>query len=254
VAPGIWWLGGCLPVHYQGVPLHNGQWAYLVEGERACLLVETGMPPQLDCVAAQLRALLADRPPLRYIWATHQEAPHAGGVGRHLAAFPDAVLCGDVRDYHLTFPQFEDRMEPLAVGEPLDLGGTELTIVPAVIKDLPTTQWAFDSKRAALFTGDGFAFSHLHVEGQCRMLVEEAPELPVEDLTGVFAELALGWMTVVDLDPYLAELEATFAALRPEIVLPTHGLPIGDVGATVPRVIDGFRRARLRGRGGGVEI
>jgi len=252
VLPDVWWLGDCLTVTFQGQPLHNGNWAFLIRGSDASMIVEGGAPLHVPNLQRQLAELLRGAPELRYIWASHQETPHAGGVGRLLAEYPSAQLVGDVRDYHFYFPQFEDRLRPLAAGESIDLGDTQLTIVEAVIRDLPTTQWAFDSRRRALFTSDGFAFSHLHSDGQCRKVTEEVPTLPIEELTGLFAELALEWTTVVDIEPYVERMQRLLDELGVETILPSHGLPILDVARTVPKVYEGIRLGS-RGESSGVD-
>ena len=61
--------------------------------------------------------------PLKYLFVTHQETPHCGGLGRVLKTFPDALLVGDVSDYHLAFPQYEHRMRSMKEGDEIDLGG-----------------------------------------------------------------------------------------------------------------------------------
>lgn len=244
LAPGLFWLGACLEQRLGPTVLHACNSAFLVEGDDCSLLVEAGHPQDLAIVEAQLDALLArSGPPLRYLFATHQETPHSAGVGRILERHPDVVLCGDVHDYHLVFPAYADRFRPLAVGDALDLGGTEFAIVEAVIRDLPTTQWGFDTRRRALFPGDGFAYSHYHEAGHCGRTAEEVPELAVNEMTAVFAELALYWTQFTDMEPYVARLAQMVGPdLGVRLIAPTHGLPIADVPATVPKLLDGLRQ------------
>jgi flavorubredoxin len=243
IVPGIFWLGQCLLQPWQGETLHNYNSAYLVRGERCSVLVEAGHPQDLAVIESQLEQLLADGPPLRYLFSTHQETPHSAGIGRVLARYPEVEICGDVRDYHLFFPGLVDRLRPMAIGESIDIGGGELRIVESAIRDLPSTQWAFDTARRALFPGDGFAYSHFHATGQCGHTAEEVPELAVRDMAGLFAELALHWTRFNDTEPYVADLEAMLRRLEVELIVPTHGLPITDLERTVPIVLDGLRRA-----------
>ena len=63
LAPGLFWLGACFGMRHRGTMLHTYDSAFLLRGENACMLVEAGMPPDLDVVGHQLSGLLADAPP-----------------------------------------------------------------------------------------------------------------------------------------------------------------------------------------------
>ena len=63
--------------------------AFLIVGETASMLVETGHPEGLpDHRAAAQQAAAAAWPPLKYLFVTHQETPHCGGLGRVLTTLP----------------------------------------------------------------------------------------------------------------------------------------------------------------------
>lgn len=249
LAEGLFWLGDCILNPFEGRILHGYHSSYLVTGTECSLLVEAGHPKDLPVLEGQLAALLgAGLPELRYIFTTHAETPHCGGMGRLLAEYPEAVACGDMSDLHLVFPQFADRLLQLEPGDTLDLGGTSFQIQESVFRDYAHSRWGFDTRRKALFTGDGFAYSHYHEAGMCGHVAEEVPELEIPEMTAVFAELALYWTRFVDLEPYIDRLdELVFDELAAELVCPTHGLPITDPRATFPRVRDGLRQgARAR--------
>ena len=183
-------------------------------------------------------------PPVEYVFPTHAEPPHSSGIGLYLEKFPQAVLCGDVRDYHLIFPEHADRFRACAVGDRLDLGGGEFVFVEPVIRDLDATLWGFDTARATLFPGDGFAYSHFHDAGQCGLVAEEVPELPFAEMAAVFAERALYWMVFTDMEPYIQRLDRLiFTELGVELIAPTHGMPITDVARTCPLIYQGLRKS-----------
>lgn len=95
LTPGVFWLGQCLEQLYRGRILHGYNSTYLVAGEHSSLLVEGGHPQDLPVIEAQLEGILAaGAPPLRHVVCTHQETPHAGGVGRVLERHPEATLSG----------------------------------------------------------------------------------------------------------------------------------------------------------------
>jgi len=243
IAPGIFWLGECLEQRSRGRVYHSYNAAYLVVGETASLLVETGHPKDFLVIDSQLRGILSQpgRAPLRHLFLTHEETPHSGGLGRILRTWPDVTVHGDVSDYHLAFPEFASRLHWMREGDRIDLGGRAFVAVEPVIRDLRATWWGFDTGARALFPGDGFAYSHYHEDGHCGLLAEEAESLDLDDVSAVFAEKALFWTKFVDMEPYIERLSAQLKALDVRVVAPTHGLPIADVAATVPLVMKGLR-------------
>ena len=188
--------------------------------------------------------------PLKYLFVTHQETPHCGGLGRILKNFPDALLVGDVSDYHLAFPQYEHRMRSMNEGDEIELGGRTLMAVEPVIRDLRTTWWGFDTKERVLFPGDGFAYSHYHEDGHCGLIAEEAVSLDLPDVSSTFADLALFWTKFADMNVYCDRLDHLIARLDVKIIGPTHGLPITDVKTTVPKVQAGLKAAALMPKSG----
>src|SRR5215472_2078299 len=125
------------------------------------------------------------------------------------------------------------------------LGGRSLMAVEPVIRDLRTTWWGFETRERVLFPGDGFAYSHYHLDGHCGLLAEEAVSLDLPDVSAVFADLALFWTKFADMDAYCERLDRLIERLSVQTIAPTHGLPITDVKATVPKVQEGLKAAAL---------
>lgn len=243
LADGVFWIGECIQIPHEGGMLHGYHSSYLVTGSECSLLVEGGHPKDVPVLEGQLAGLLeSGAPPLRYVFTTHSETPHSGGMGRLLDSYPEAVACGDMSDLHLAFPQYVDRLVQLDPGDSLDLGGVSFEVVPAVLRDYPYSRWGFDSARRVLFSGDGFAYSHYHQAGMCGRVAEEVPELEIPQMTKLFAELALYWTRFTELEPYIERLDQLlFEELEVSLVAPTHGLPITDPAATMPAVREGLR-------------
>jgi flavorubredoxin len=241
LAPGLTWLGVCTSVPHEGIVVHSYHSLYLLSGEDASLLVDTGNPKDWVAVERQLRALLAaGRPPLRYVFTTHTEVPHSGNLARLLDAFPGAIAVGDVRDLHLVFPRFADRLRPTAAGDAIDLGGRTFEVVPAVIRDLPTSLWGYDASGQVLFTGDGFAYMHHHLAEECGLVAEEMPDLPLGEFSAVFNSYALYWTRFTDIRPYFDRLGALMERHPTRLIAPGHGSPLRDPAQTVPRVREGL--------------
>ena len=204
------------------------------------MLVETGHPKDFPIIEGQLNRLLPGKAPLKYLFVTHQETPHCGGLGRVLSRFPDAILCGDVSDYHLAFPHFEHRMRMMKEGDEIDLGGRGFRAVEPVVRDMRTTWWGFETRDRVLFPGDGFAYSHYHEDGHCGLVAEEAASLDLQDTTAVFADLALWWTKWADMRNYCDRLDHSDGDARRE-----DGLPDARAGHhrrrhTMPKVKEGL--------------
>jgi flavorubredoxin len=242
LAPGLVWFAVCTSLTHEESIVHSYHSMYLVSGADASLLVDTGNPKDWHAVQRQLCSLLADgRPPLRYVVPTHTEVPHAGNLGRILALFPDAEAVGDVRDLHLVFPRFADRLTRARPGDLVELGGGRtFEFVGAEIRDLVTTLWGYDASSRTLFTADGFAYMHHHLAEECGRLAEEMPDLPLGEFSAVFNSYALYWTKFTDLRPHLNRLDALLERFSVQLIAPAHGSPIADPRLTVPRVREGL--------------
>jgi flavorubredoxin len=240
IAPDVYWLGECLEQRYKGVIYHSYNAAFLVIGETASLVVETGHPKDFPHIERQLQELLKGRAPLKYLFITHQETPHSGGLGRIMSRYPESVLVGDVSDYHLVIPQFADRIRPMQRDEVIDLGGRGFQAVEPVIRDLRTSWWGFETRDRVLFPGDGFAYSHYHQDGHCGLFAEEAISLDLPDVSSTFADLALFWTKFADMERYVERLQWLLDKLDVQVIAPTHGLPIRDMDKTVKKVGEGL--------------
>jgi flavorubredoxin len=242
IAPGVFWIGGCLTQKFKGREYHGYNAAFIVTGSEASLLVETGHPKDFPAVEDHIRKVMA-RPgvaPLKHIFITHQETPHSGGLGRVLDKYPGLDIWGDVSDYHLAFPQHAHLLHFMTEGDAIDLGDRKFVAVEPVVRDLRTTWWGFDDKTRTLFPGDGFAYSHYHWDGHCGLVAEEATSLDLADVSAVFAERALYWTTMVDMNLYVDRLVDVMTKLGVQVVAPTHGLPVTDLPRTFPKIKDGL--------------
>ena len=244
LSPGVTWLGDCLKRKEGDQPVHVHASCYLVEGERETLMVDTGHPTHWREVEAQLDRLLAGRE-LDWIFPTHPELPHAGNLNRLLAKYPSARVTGDVRDYPLYCPEYIDRLVPQPAESELDLGGRSIVFLDAPIRDLPSTQWAYESSGQVLFVADAFGYTHggvddaggdepVHLPGECGLLSTELPAAPSVEQTAFLTRAALYWSRYVDVAPHFAEVEALLDRYPAKLIAPAHGNVISDLEALLP--------------------
>jgi len=237
----VHWLSACLELEEEGETVHAYHSLYVVAGDDASLIVDTGHPKDWAALSAQLDELAEHGiAGVRYVFPTHSEMPHSANLARLLEKYPEAVAVGDVRDYHLSFPGLEDRMCEMRAGDELDLGGTRFVIVEAIIRDLVTSYWGFDTRDRTLFASDGFAYMHHHRAGECGRLADELDELPVAKFTAAFARHALYWTRFTDMRSPVERLRAALEELDVATIAPGHGCPIVNLERTVPEVVRGM--------------
>jgi hypothetical protein len=76
IAPGVFWIGDCLAQRHKGKIYHGYNAAFLVAGETASVLVETGHPKDFPVIEQHMAELFArGMAPLKYLFVTHQETP-----------------------------------------------------------------------------------------------------------------------------------------------------------------------------------
>lgn len=254
ITASIYWVGCCRKMIVDGQPVHNHHSAYLIIGAEHTLLVDTSSPGFWPALEEQLLSVLGDRQ-LDYVVPTHPEVAHAGNLGHLMAKYPRARLAGDVRDYHLYFPQLAPRLEPVDVGQKIELGGGfAYVVLPAPIRDLPSSVWGFERRRRVMFVGDGFGYVHrgssggdldlpVHAPGECRLLSHELGAPPSVELTEHVTRQALAWSRYVDATEILREVDGLMERYPPAMIAPAHGNVISDPVAVWPVIRSSFDRA-----------
>lgn len=250
----VYWVGACRRMVVGGQPVHNHHSAFLIVGLERTLLVDTSSPGFYPELEAQLTAVLGDRP-LDLIVPTHPEVAHAGNLPLLLARYPQARLAGDVRDYHLFFPDLVGRFDPVPVGAEIDLGGGfAYVVLPAPIRDLPGTVWGYERRTRVMFVGDGFGYVHrgstadgldmpIHTPAECRLLSHELGAPPSVELTEHVTRQALDWSRYVDATAILDEVDRLLERYPPAMIAPAHGNVISDPETVWPVIRSSFERA-----------
>lgn len=246
IAPGVHLLGGCFTGMLEGSHFHSHVSAYLIEGTEHAAMIDTGHPKDWVNIEPFIRSIVGDK--LRYILPTHEEYPHAGNLGVLLRAFPKAQVVGDVRNYHLYYPELEDRLVETPAGTRLDLGGRHVEVLPAIIHDLPTTRWAYDSGSRMLFVSDAFAYSHTE-HSECTLFSEELPTAPTVAETGLVLDRALYWARFTDSRPLIDAMHQMLHDHPTSIIAPAHGNVVTNPEELTQLMDEALTAARLKAMG-----
>jgi hypothetical protein len=259
LAEGVWWIGGCLESAAFETPVHFHTNAYLILGTEKTLLYDTAPPSLWPDLDRDLDRLLGSRS-LDYVIPSHPEIPHAGNLDRVLNKYSKAIAIGDMRDYHLYYPDHADRMQMVAHETTLNLGGGyRFTLLDAIIEDLPTTVWGYEHKQQLLLSGDALGYGHhpqalnlsdeeladepLHRAGECALLSSELHSPPDLHLATYLMHASLYWSRYVDITPYLERLEALMQRYPPRFIGPAHGSVIDDLDVVMPVLREAHKKA-----------
>ena len=239
ISSGAYLLNGCFHMSMYGRDFHTHVAAYLVQGRHSSVLIDTGHAKDGPRIADFIRSVVGEE--LTYIIPTHEEYPHAGNLDALLKAFPKAKAVGDVRNYHLYYPEHDRegrfvRMEP---GAKLDLGGRTVTILPGIIHDLPATVWAYDDGGGLLFVSDAFAFSHYSAD-ECMLNTSELPNRPTLDDTRMVLDLALYWVRFSDNHGLIETVHRMLEEYPTRMICPAHGNVVTDLAEVTSLMDDAF--------------
>lgn len=262
IAPGIHWLGWCLPSDavVPGETVHLPAHCFLVVGGERALLFDTCQPENWSAQERQLDAVLGDRP-LDYVMPSHQEIGHAANTERLLRKYPGAVITGDVRDYHLYIADAAERSRPALRGSAIDLGGGyRIRVLDAPVKDHPATVWAYEEREQVLFCADAFGFVHsprlrgartadvevpgMHSPGECALLTSELGALgtpPTPEDVAFATRGALYWSRYADVGPFLERVRQLLDTHPVRLLAPSHGNVIDDIETVVPVIEEAYR-------------
>lgn len=243
--PGLHWLFACDVVVNDRRVSHSYKSAFLLDGGRRTILIDTGHPTQWKTIEAQLDAVLGARP-LDFVFPTHAEYVHAGNLPMLLDKYPAAVAVGDLRGFHLYFPGYEARFRNVAAGGTIDLGDVRLRFVAPIIYDLPQTLWAYVPARGVLFVSDGLAHEH-HTPVECGRTTDELPELPAPENFALYNDRAFYWSRYVDMDVYFERLRGFLRDNPTTLMAPAHGTVITNLHAVIERAEAGMARRNAAG-------
>jgi flavorubredoxin len=202
---------------------------------REPIVVDTGAPIHRDSWFRQVLSLV-DPEDIRWIYLSHDDGDHMGGLHDMLAMAPNARL---VVNFFITERLALEkglplhRMVWLGPGDHLDAGDRRLQLLVPPIFDGPATRALYDERTSVLWAVDSFA-------AMTPGAVHEVADLPREMYDETFAllnSLISPWHQWLDPDRYARHV-ATVERLQPRAIASAHGpvltgTAIGDAFARV---------------------
>jgi glyoxylase-like metal-dependent hydrolase (beta-lactamase superfamily II) len=185
------------------------------------VVVDTGLStPDKDFVR-DLSSVI-DPADVRWIWVTHPDRDHTGGLWELLEAAPRARLVTTFLGIGILATEWAvplDRVYLLNPGQTLDVGDRTLTAFRPPLFDSPSTTGFVDNKTGVMFTSDCFGAplptADLAVGGDVRAAGA------VRDAQLLWASVDSPWVHSVDRVRFQATVDP-LRALDPTALLSTH--------------------------------
>jgi hypothetical protein len=205
--PGI----GCLPVN-----------TFVLHAEQP-LVIDTGLStPDKDFVAELSEVI--DPADVRWVWITHPDRDHTGGLWDLLEAAPNARLVTTFIGVGIMSTEWAvpmDRVYLLNPGQRLDLGDRTVTGYRPPLFDNPATVGLLDDRTGHLFSSDCFggplSTPELAMSGDLRAVGED--ERRAAQL--LWAAIDSPWVLSVDRQRFAATVDV-FRRLDPSAIFSTH--------------------------------
>ena len=198
---------------------------------REPVVIDTGLSlPDRDFVAT-LSAVI-DPTTVRWVFLTHPDRDHTGGLFKLLEAAPDARLVTTFIGLGLLSAERQvplDRVYLLNPGQQLEVGDRTLHAFRPPLFDSPATVGFHDEKSRISFTSDCFGAPMATAALASSV---NSRDVPAEALRGaqlLWAAVDSPWVHNVDTGRYLETVRA-LAAFEADVVLSTHLPPAIGIG------------------------
>lgn len=209
-----------------------------VVGRQDSLVIDSGLSTPntgfMDAVAS-----VVDPADVRWVWLTHPDRDHTGGLWELLDAAPEAKLVTTFLGAGILSCEFEvpmHRVHLLNPGQELDVAGRTVRAVRPPLYDSPATVGLVDRSTGTLFSSDCFGAP---LAADDISACDDVRAVDVDDLRGrqqLWISVDSPWAHVVEPTRFRATVEA-LRALAPTTVLSSHLPPLRDAEG-IARALD----------------
>lgn len=209
-----------------------------VVGHRDCLVIDTGLSTPGTGFMDALGSLV-DPADVRWVWLTHPDRDHTGGLWELLDAAPQAKLVTTFLGAGTLSCEFEvpmHRVHLLNPGQELDAAGRTVRAVRPPLYDSPATVGLIDGSTGTFFSSDCFGAP---LPAEDVSACEDLRGMDVDDLRErqrLWISVDSPWAQVVEPTRFRATVDAV-RALSPTTVLSSHLPPLRDAEG-IARALD----------------
>jgi len=187
------------------------------------VVVDTGLSTPGSGFLDALGSVL-DPADVRWIWLTHPDRDHTGGMFALLDAAPHARVVTNFVGLGILAterPLPIDRMYLLNPGQTLDVGDRVLQSFRPPLYDSPATVGFYDERSRAAFTSDCFGATLPSADFAGCAEIGDVPHDVLRAGQLQWATVDSPWVHIVDPDRYLATIDP-LRAMNPDIILSGH--------------------------------
>ena len=181
-------------------------------------------------------ASAVDPTDVRWIWLTHPDRDHTGGIFELLDAAPKAKVVTTFLGAGImstSDPLPMDRIHLINPGQALDVGDRHLTAFRPPLFDSPDTVGFFDPMSGTCISSDCFGAPMSSADLAQGHDVRDVPADDLRSAQLLWATVDSPWIHVADREAYLRTVEP-LRAMDPDTILSTHLPPIvGDTAASL---------------------
>ncbi len=227
-APDVHVFPANLPLPGVGVLPIN---AYLLMAEEP-VLIDGGIGYDSDEFVDAVSSVV-DLQSLKWVWLTHDDADHTGGIEKIMQLAPNAKLVTHAFSALRMSTWWQvpmDRVHAIRVGDEIHVGDRTLTAVAPPLFDNPMSTGLLDQSTGALFSVD--AFGAIIPEA-----TQDAADVPPEALAGGMLAWATSdspWLHIADRPAFNAVLDRV-RQIKPSRIFSSH-LPAAS-GASLEEFI-----------------
>ena len=212
--------------------------SFVIHAEQP-VVVDTGLStPDKDFVSELSQVI--DPADIRWIWITHPDRDHTGGLWSLLEAAPNARLVTTFIGVGIMSTEWAvpmDRVYLLNPGQSLDVGDRTLTGFRPPLFDNPATVGFQDDKTGALISSDCFGGPMSSAELATAPDARAVPDEERRAAQLLWAAIDSPWVHNVDVAKYAASVD-TVRALGPSAILSTHMPPAVGINEAMFAALD----------------